>query len=203
MRSKGMGRLTRVTYCRLVCFLWLSIALLLAGCNHRGPQRPSQRSGSVPKEDSTALALVEMNQRMAIAADEEVLRYVQHKEDARRFAQMPISNAWVCIMQRGEANGKAPATDEIWHLRVKTYSLSGQLLLDTEQDYRIGRNELPMCIEMQIGEWTQGTEAVVVAPWYTAFGMMGTEDIPGYENVEMVVYIDSKVQTNDSYKEDN
>ncbi|MGM9826498.1 MAG: hypothetical protein ACI3Z8_08710 [Paludibacteraceae bacterium] len=183
--------------------MWLSIALLLAGCNHRGPQRPSQRSGSVTKEDSTALALVEMNQRMAIAADEEVLRYVQQKEDAARFAQMPISNAWVSIRQRGEANGKTPAKDETWHLMIKTYSLSGKLLIDTEQDYRIGRNELPLCIEMQIGEWTQGTEAVVVAPWYTAFGMMGTEDIPGYENVEMVVRIDDKVQTNDSYKEDN
>ena len=126
---------------------------------------------------------------MAIAADEEVLRYVQGREDAERFAQMPFSNAWVRILDKGDEQSACPQKDETWRLRIKTYSLQEQLLLDTEREYRIGRSELPMSIEMNISEWHRGAEVVVAAPWYTAYGMMGTEDVPAYENVLMEISI--------------
>ena len=163
--------------------------LSAGGCGGRGPQRPSQRSGTKPEADSAALALMEMNQRMAIAADEEVLRYVQGREDGERFAQMPFSNAWVRIMERGDEQSACPQKDETWRLHIKTYSLQGQLLLDTEQEYRIGRNELPMCIEMNISEWHRGARLVSVTAGYAAYGMMGTEDVPAYENVLLEISI--------------
>lgn len=174
---------------RLVCFLWICLLLSASGCGGRGPQRPSHRSGTRPKADSAALALMEMNQRMAIAADEEVLQYVQGREDAARFAQMPFSNAWVRVLEKGDEQGACPQKDETWRLHIKTYSLQGQLLLDTEREYRIGRNELPMCIEMHINEWHRGAEVVIAAPWYSAHGMMGTEDVPAYENVLLEISI--------------
>ena len=174
---------------RLVCFLWICLLLSASGCGGRGPQRPSHRSGTRPKADSAALALMEMNQRMAIAADEEVLQYVQGREDAARFAQMPFSNAWVRVLEKGDEQGACPQKDETWRLHIKTYSLRGQLLLDTEQEYRIGRNELPMCIEMHINEWHRGAEVVIAAPWYSAHGMMGTGDVPAYENVLLEISI--------------
>ena len=174
---------------RLVCFLWICLLLSASGCGGRGPQRPSHRSGTRPKADSAALALMEMNQRMAIAADEEVLQYVQGREDAARFAQMPFSNAWVRVLEKGDEQGACPQKDETWRLHIKTYSLQGQLLLDTEQEYRIGRNELPMCIEMHINEWHRGAEVVIAAPWYSAHGMMGTGDVPAYENVLLEISI--------------
>ena len=174
---------------RLVCFLWVCLLLSAGGCGGRGPQRPSQRSGTKPEADSAALALMEMNQRMAIAADEEVLRYVQGREDGERFAQMPFSNAWVRVMEKGDEQSACPQKDETWRLHIKTYSLQGQLLLDTEQEYRIGRSELPMCIETNINEWHRGAEVVIAAPWYTAYGMMGTEEVPAYENVLLEISI--------------
>ena len=174
---------------RLVCFLWVCLLLSAGGCCGRGPQRPSQRSGTKPEADSSALALMEMNQRLAIAADEEVLRYVQGLEDAERFAQMPFSNAWVRIMEKGDEQSACPQKDETWRLHIKTYSLQGQLLLDTEQEYRIGRNELPMCIEMNINEWHREARVIIVAPWYAAYGMMGTEEVPAYENVLLDITI--------------
>ncbi|MGM9810630.1 MAG: hypothetical protein ACI30J_07170 [Paludibacteraceae bacterium] len=174
---------------RLVCFLWICLLLSASGCGGRGPQRPSQRSGTKPEADSASLALMEMNQRMAIAADEEVLHYVQGREDRERFAQMPFSNAWVRFMERGDEQSACPQKDETWRLHIKTYSLQGQLLLDTEQEYRIGRSELPMCIEVNISEWHRGAEVMIVAPWYAAYGMMGTEDVPAYENVLLKISI--------------
>lgn len=173
----------------LVCFLWVCLLLLLAGCVGRGPQRPSQRSGTKPETDSAALALMEMNQRLAIAADEEVLQYVQGREDGERFAQMPFSNAWVRVAEKGDEQSDSPKKDEVWRLHIKIYSLKGQLLLDTEQEYHIGRSELPMCIEVNISEWHRGAEVVIAAPWYTAYGMMGTEEVPAYENVLLEISI--------------
>lgn len=166
----------RVVSMLLVCFLLIS-------CGGEGPQRPSQRSGQVKAEDSAAIALMEFNQRLAAAADDAVLRYVSERDDGKRFAQLPFSNAWERILCRGdEANG-SPQKEELWTLHIQTYSLEGTLLLDSEQEYRIGRNELPMCVEFVINEWYHGTKVLMVSPWYAAYGMTGTSDIGAYENV--------------------
>ena len=169
-------------YTLLVCFL-------LIGCGGRGPQRPSQRSGSVKTEDSTVIAMVELNQRLAMAADDAVLRYVSEKEDITHFAQMPFSNAWVRIIDKGDETRETPKKDEVWTIHIKTYSLEGKMLIDSEQAYRIGRNELPMCVELIITEWHHGTKAIMVAPWYAAYGMLGTAEIGAYENVLLEITV--------------
>ena len=46
-----------------------------------------------------------------------------------------------------------------------------------------------MCIEVNISEWHLGAAVVIVAPWYSAYGMMGTEDVPAYENVLLEISI--------------
>ena len=46
-----------------------------------------------------------------------------------------------------------------------------------------------MCIEMNINEWHRGTKVVIATPWYAAYGMMGTEDVPAYENVLLEISI--------------
>ena len=49
--------------------------------------------------------------------------------------------------------------------------------------YRIGKKELPQAVEENIGELHHGAQARLLAPWYTAFGLRGTDRIPPYENV--------------------
>ena len=46
-----------------------------------------------------------------------------------------------------------------------------------------------MCIEMNINEWHRGAKVVIATPWYAAYGMMGTEDVPAYENVLLEISI--------------
>lgn len=166
----------------LVCFL-------LASCGGRGPQRPSHRSGQHGAEDSTAIAVMVMNQRLAIAADDAVLRYVSGREDVTHFAQLPFSNAWQKIVEIGEEDGETPKQDEVWTLHIKTYSMDRKLLIDSEQEYRIGRGELPMCIELIINEWHHGTKVEMAVPWYSAYGMTGTAEVGAYENVVMEIEV--------------
>ena len=121
----------------------------------------------------------------------------QTKKEKQFCKNLPIRSVIVkiyglyisCSVCRKVWQSASPQKDETWRLHIKTYSLHGQLLLDTEQEYVIGRNELPMCIEMNISEWHRGTKVKIVAPWYAAYGMMGTEDVPAYENVLLEISI--------------
>ena len=66
---------------------------------------------------------------------------------------------------------------------MKVCDLNGHLLQDSEGTYTIGKYELPVAVDLNIGEWHQGTRIKMFAPWYSAFGMQGTKEIPPYENV--------------------
>ena len=164
----------------LVCCLWV-------GCGGRGPQRPTYKSGQPPQEDTVEAALVEMNLRMAKEADKAVFRYVEAQDEA--YAQLEFTNAWMRIAAHGDTDGVSPKDDELWQMHLRVKDLNGRLLLDEERDYRIGRSQLPICADVACNEWHHGDHIVMVAPWYSAYGMHGNEDIPPYSNVQIDIEI--------------
>ena len=83
----------------------------------------------------------------------------------------------------GDTDSPSPAPNEEWTVHMCVYSLSGQLLTDSEATYRIGMQELPPAVDANIGEWHRGARVRMYVPWYSAFGLRGTETIPPYENV--------------------
>jgi len=156
------------------------VVLLMAGCVQQAPQRPSQRMGSAPEVDSASLALMELNKQLAISADQQLLTFAQAQEESYALYD---ANTWITFLDRGEEDGPSPARDEEWVMRMRTRNLNGQLLMDSEAAYRIGRQELPQAVEANMNEWRHGTHARLLAPWYAAYGLQGTEQIPPYENV--------------------
>ena len=174
---KGEGLMVKVE--KYVVFL---MVVVLAGCGGKGPQRPSQRKGVAPEVDSAQLALLQLNQQLAMAADEQIRQIAQAQEETYALEE---HGAWIYRIEAGETNGVHPQPDEEWTIHLRTYSLSGQLYNDTERTVRIGHYELPLAIEGNIGEWYHGTHVRMLAPWYAAYGLQGTEQIPPYENVIM------------------
>ena len=156
----------------------IGLCLLLTACGHQQPQRPSQRKGDAPKADSAQLALLELNQQLAIAADQQLAQWAQAQD--RPYA-LYESNVWMTVIDRGDE--EAPATDRARIIAMRIYNLDGQLLADIEGSYHIGRRELPQGVEANIGELHQGGKARMAIPWYAAFGITGTDHIPPYENV--------------------
>ena len=154
--------------------------MLLTACGHQSPQRPSQRKSDAPKADSAQLALLELNQQLAIAADQQLAQLAQAQDEPYALYE---SNVWLTILERGNEDDGPPALDEEWNIAMRVYSLSGQLLTDTEGSYRIGRRELPQGVEENISELYRGGKARMLVPWYAAYGVSGTTDIPPYENV--------------------
>ena len=66
---------------------------------------------------------------------------------------------------------------------MRILSLEGQLYSDIEQTAHAGKYELPSAIDANITEWHHGAKVKLLAPWYAAYGIKGTDEIPPYENV--------------------
>ncbi len=154
--------------------------MLMVSCTRQAPQRPSQRKGEAPAADSAALALMEMNQQLAISADREVTRAAQLQGE--RFA-IYEAQTWMYISDRGDTQSGTPKEGERWIIRMQVCNLEGLLLEDSEHSYLIRKRELPATIEENISELHHGAKARLIAPWYSAFGAQGTAHVPPYENV--------------------
>ena len=157
-------------------------ALLLMGCGRQAPQIPSQRKGgeATSSVDSAQLALLELNQRLATSADEQLRQLAQTLEEPYALYE---ANTWMTILDRGDGQSGTPAYNEEWTVHMKTYDLSGQLLVDAEGTYRIGKQELPTGVDKNIGELHRHGKARLLVPWYAAYGVTGTAQIAPYENV--------------------
>lgn len=151
-----------------------------ASCTHQAPQRPSQRKSETPAPDSTQLALMELNQQLAQAADRQLAQIAQAQETPYALYE---DNVWMAILDRGDEDSPSPAPEEEWRIAMQLYALSGQMYLDTEGTYRIGKHELPQGVDANIGELHRGGKARMYVPWYAGYGISGTAEIPPYENL--------------------
>lgn len=163
---------------------FIGLMVLLAACSQTAPQRPSQRKSEAPRPDSAQLALLELNQHLTEVADSQ-LASIARSEDAS-YA-LYERGTWAAIIKQGE--GEAVQPKEECTLHIRAYSLSGTLYTDTEQTARIGAQQLPPAIEENITEWKHGAQLMLLAPWYAAYGIKGTEHIPPYENLRIELTI--------------
>lgn len=154
--------------------------LLLIGCGGKGPQRPSHRMGEDPMADSIQLELLKMNGRLASEADKELRHIV--KESGEDYA-LNDRGTWVLFIDRGDEGRRKVRRNEECDVHMRVYSLSGELYQDIDMIAKIGQNELPPGIDWNIFEWYHGAKVKLLVPWYSAYGMKGTDVIPAYENV--------------------
>ena len=157
----------------------LLAAVLLIGCGHQAPQRPSQRKGQTPQADSTQLALMSLNQQLTEAADGQLYQWAQSQSEAYALYERGV---WAIILDAGDSQRPVQAGEECT-LHMRVYSLAEHKYCDLEHTARIGKYELPAAIDENITEWHHGAHIRMAAPWYAAYGIKGTADIPPYENV--------------------
>jgi len=154
--------------------------MLMVSCGGKGPQIPSKRSGESVQVDSASLALMELNQQLAKAADEQMMQLATAQDEPYALYD---AHTWIHIIDRGDTDRQAPKYGESCAMHIRTYDLNGTLLLDAEGTYTLGKNELPPAVDRNAGELHPGGKARMYAPWYSAYGLKGTETIPPYENV--------------------
>jgi len=153
------------------------IALLLTACGRQSPQRPSQRKGESVQTDTAQLALMSLNQQLAESADEQLYRWVQTQTESYALYE---HGTWGTILRAGEKPIQ-PGEECTVHMRV--CNLDGKPYCDVEQTAHVDKYELPTAIDANITEWTHGASLKIAAPWYAAYGIKGTAQVPPYENV--------------------
>lgn len=158
----------------------MAAVVLLAACTQQAPQRPSQRTGQVPVVDSAALALLEFNQQMTAAADQQLAAMAQEQD--RPYA-LYHSGAWMTILDKGDETLPCPVHGEEITVHMRVCRLDGQLLTESKAVYRLGKHELPPAADANIGELHPGGKARMLVPWYSAYGLQGTNTVAPYENV--------------------
>ncbi len=173
----------------------LVIAVALTACVPQAPQRPSQRSGQQPEPDSATLAMVELHQRLADAADVELNNYIRN-HPGQWFAQ--DDGSWVMGVEL-QPDTKLQTRNTIYSLRLVTRDLDGNLLSDVQGEYELGKCQLPSSVESTLNSKHQTSDTkhqtlstlnyIILAPWYVAYGSQGNEFINGYQNVTIEVYI--------------
>ena len=163
-------------------YLWLAAVILAAcACNRPSPQIPTQRKGSsAPQPDSAHLALLELNQRLALAADEQLRLLVQTRDEPYALYD---ANTWMTVLDKGDEESGSPQENEEWLIAMRIYDTGGQLLTDCEKTYRIGKKELPEGAEKNISALHHHSRARLYVPWYAAYGLTGTDRIAPYENL--------------------
>lgn len=159
---------------------WLCLMLLVA-CGRPAPQRPSRIMGDGQRgtePDSAQLALLELNHRLAEAADEQLRQVVLQQDGSYALYE---GGVWASLQTPGD--GATIQEKEECRLRLQTYRLDGTLLSDTEGTYQLGKRQLPQAVETNIEEWRHGARVRMYAPWYSAYGLHGNDAVPPYENV--------------------
>ncbi len=155
--------------------------LLGVSCQRTKPQLPSNR---VQEVDSTELRMALLTQRLVEEANTSLAQYVQGLDSAY---VLELIGYWQRVPHR--LDGAKLQKNEKVLLHSKIYTLSGELLLDTEEVVTVGKREVPVAVDDFLVEMRAGECASLLIPWYAAFGAIGNENVPAYENVRIEIKV--------------
>ena len=172
------GKLTEKSLSALL----LALILLLPACGKTKPQSPSNRRGET-QQDTAAMALVLMNQRLAEQADKEVLEYVR-QQDAPQYA---LANAGYWTRRLMRTDNQQIDRQATLDIRLLIYNLQGQMLIDSRETVSIPEGNLIFPVVETLWSMNYGESAELVIPWYAAFGAAGNSFVPPYTNVKIII----------------
>lgn len=166
--------------------LLLLLATLTWGLVACQPQ--AQRARHLSKEqevDSTLLAHMQLNMRLSDAADRACSIAVE--ADSLPYT-LDDYGFWYAkaITQAGEV---LTVGQEVT-LHIQISDLNSNLIADTKSCFVVGAGDLPLAVTRSLKMMTMGEQMKIIAPWYTAYGVEGTQLIKPYTNLLIIVTIE-------------
>lgn len=154
---------------------------MLMACGKTQPQRPTFKNRP-QAEDSAVVALVEINQRMASDADSRLARY------ATEDYALQEEGYWVSGLHDIETGFR----DSIEvHARMLVYDTEGNLYEDRYETFRVGQSGEMRVLDPVLRLLHPGDSVSILAPWYMAYGSLGSQVVPPYTNVRIQLIIDN------------
>lgn len=157
-------------------FVVILASCLLCSCQRTKPQAPSHRQA----QDTAQVALLLMTQRMAEEADKELTNYVNHVDSGYTLNE---SGIWYRYTKR--TNEKRWQKGEDVELHAQIYTMDGKLLTDSRETIALGKGETLQSVENILQTMRRGEACELLVPWYQAFGVSGSEEVPPYTNIKI------------------
>lgn len=160
--------------------LILSLTLFFSCCDRKiAPQRPSNSNES----DTARIAIMELNQRLAIEADNEINAIANRLNDSLLAAgAVPYRRQehgyWLRIVSPG--SGDKLLTDDKVAVSYTLYLPDGTPAEQNSTDITVGRKQVPDAIDLALQQMQRGAKAEIIATWALLYGRTGTENIPPY-----------------------
>lgn len=162
----------------------LICVILCASCHKTQPQLPSNK---VPKKDSAELALMELNFRMAEAADREITAIVKNISCDTISYTLDETGFWY-RKTRHSADTQSTLSKEL-DIHIQVFDMEDVLLFDSHEHITVGKHESAWCVDEAVQMMQHGDEMEILSPWYTGFGRLGNEYIPAYTNIKIKLSI--------------
>lgn len=157
-------------------FVVILASCLLCSCQRTKPQAPSHRQA----QDTAQVALLLMTQRMVEEADKELTNYVNHVDSGYTLNE---SGIWYRYTKRTDEKRWQKGEDVELHAQI--YTMDGKLLTDSRETIALGKGETLQSVENILQTMRRGEACELLVPWYQAFGVSGSEEVPPYTNIKI------------------
>lgn len=164
--------------------LLLLCVIVCCSCHKTQPQSPSNKT---IKKDSTELALMELNFRLAEEADREITQLIKNESTDTLTYTLHEAGFWYRYIS--STKGSHFTDGNIVDIHIQIYDLENNLMLDSNEQITIGKRESAWCIDEAVKMMHQGSEMEILSPWYTGFGSTGNAYIPAYTNIKIKLSI--------------
>lgn len=170
---------TTIRFLRFVFNVCLIMGL--SGCHKSNPQQVRHLGKETPI-DSTLLAKMEFNQKMATAADRECLTWIKNAP-----VSYTLDDFGFWYRKDVKMDGEPITSGQNVLLRVLIRELNGNLLADTEDYFVLGSDNMPTAMNRALKNMRIGETITIVTPWYLAYGVEGKGIIKPYTNLIITI----------------
>lgn len=165
-----------------IFFIFFALCVLLSCKKTTAPQLPSNKA---TVEDKDVLNLLEINQTLANKEDSLLQVYVSAIDSV--FVKDDIG-FWYRIYKH--TSGKSIKEKDNVMVAYQLFSLEEEYLDADTVQVEIGKKQLPVALEEMVKRMKRGEEALVISPWYLAYGMKGNQTVAPYTSVLYRVLVD-------------
>ncbi len=154
------------------------------GC--RPTPQPVKHLNQKQEVDSVTMAQLQLNTHLAEMADKECQKVIQ--EDSINTYAMDDFGFWYTKTLISHESELQEAQEITLHILINSFDST--LISDSKITTHLGANNLPIAITRSLKMMRIGEQMRIIAPWYTAYGVEGTNIIKPYSNLLITLTVE-------------
>ena len=168
---------------RWLYILCMVCLMAVTACRRVRPQGAANRT----EPDSTAIALMEMNFRLATEADHKLVERVQQENLPY---VLDISNFWYYREAPTDGREVKNGMHVVYTATIRNLDTNA-LIEEVEEEIEVGKRVTLRAIDICLPLMREGETFRLLAPYYNAYGRDGNEQVPPLTNVSILLTVNN------------